>query len=84
MDSLLFLIIGALIVLLVMKRPLIITIKHVYERKEPELSVTTIPNMADIMKAPGDPEDETYKKMGEMYQEITEAVRDTFGGSDRV
>jgi hypothetical protein len=79
MDSLLFFIVGALLMWLILQRPLQITVHHKNENIIPEIPDVAIPKMSEVTGKADPDEDQTYEEMGK----IMDNVQEIFGGSDR-
>ena len=79
MDNLIFFVLGFVLALVLVKRPLQFVVHHKNENIIQPIPEEVIPKMSDIVKDKDPEEDRTYEEMGKIMDNVTEI----FGGSDR-
>lgn len=72
-------VLGLIIALLLVKKPIQFVIHHKNENIYPPIPEETIPKMSDVVANKDPEEDQTYEEMGKLMDNVTEI----FGGSDR-
>lgn len=79
MDNLLFFVLGFILALVLIKKPLEFVVHHKNENIIPNIPDEKMPKMSDIDKDNDPEEDKVYEDMGKIMDNVTEI----FSGSDR-
>ncbi len=80
MDNLIFFVLGFVLALILVKKPLQFVVHHKNENIIPVVPDVVMPKMADVINEPASTEDKVYEEMGK----VMDNVQEIFGGSDRV
>jgi len=79
MDNLIFFVLGFLIAVVLIDKPLQFVIHKKNENIVPQVPDEIIPKMSEVIKENDVEEDKVYEEMGKIMDNVTEI----FGGSDR-